>query len=96
MGVQLDGPVGVGSEGGLAGGQLQQQVLQLLLLLLRSSLDLTWKLRVREVEVVAVGELRLFMDPWWPRAIYLNMQNYKPARHLTDNEPELIMITGEK
>ena len=43
MGVQLDGPVGVGSEGGLAGGQLQQQVLQLLFLLLRSSLDLTWK-----------------------------------------------------
>ena len=46
--------------------------------------------------LVAAGELRLFMDPWWPRAIYLNMQNYKPARHLTDNEPELIMITGEK
>ena len=44
MGVELDGPVGVGSEGGLLGGQLQQQVRQLLLLLLlRCSLDLTWK-----------------------------------------------------
>lgn len=43
VGVELDGPVGVGSEGGLLGGQLQQQVRQLLLLLLRCSLDLTWK-----------------------------------------------------
>ena len=48
VGVELDGPVGVGPEGGLGGGQLLEQVLQLVLqllglLLLGSSLDLTWK-----------------------------------------------------
>ena len=78
MGVQLDGPVGVGSEGGL-GGHLLEQVLQLvlqllLLLLLGSSLNLTCNERIRGVVVVEMAGLRLFMDPWWPRAIYLNMQ----------------------
>ena len=75
MGVQLDGPVGVGSEGGL-GGHLLEQVLQLvlqllLLLLLGSSLNLTCNERIRDVVVVEMAGLRLFMDPWWPRAIYL-------------------------